>query len=71
MKSIRTLREERGWTQLDLAMRLGVRPETISLWERGKHEPRASQFRELARLFGVRMEEITLDEGPRDERNEL
>jgi transcriptional regulator with XRE-family HTH domain len=69
VKNIRTLREGRGWTQLDLAMRLGVRPETISLWERGKHEPRASQFRELAKLFSVCMEEIALGEGTGGEGN--
>ena len=60
MKTIRTLREERDWTQLQLAIELGVRPETISLWERGNHEPRTSQFRDLARLLGVSMEEIAL-----------
>ncbi len=55
---IRRLREERGWTQLELAYRLGVTPVTIYNWERGRTEPRVSQFRQLARLFGVRMDAI-------------
>ena len=65
---IRRLREERGWTQLELAYRLGVTPVTIYNWERGRTEPRASQFRQLARLLGVSMDDITLDrEDPRIE----
>ena len=60
MRTIRQLREERGWTQLELAYRLGVTPVTIYNWERGRTEPRVSQFRQLARLFGVSMDEIAL-----------
>ncbi len=62
MRSIRQLREERGWTQLELAYRLGVTPVTIYNWERGRTEPRVSQFRQLARLFGVSMDDIALEE---------
>ena len=63
MKTIRALREERGWTQLELANRLKVTPATVYNWERGRYEPRASQFREIARLFDVPMERIELVEG--------
>jgi transcriptional regulator with XRE-family HTH domain len=58
---IRRLREERGWTQLELAYRLRVTPVTIYNWERGRTEPRVSQFRQLARLFGVGMDDIALE----------
>ena len=61
MKTIRQLREERGWTQLQLAIQLGVTPVTIYNWERGKSEPRVSQFRQLARLFGVSMDDMALE----------
>ena len=60
MATIRQLREERGWTQLHLAIQLGVTPVTIYNWERGKSEPRMTQFRQLARLFGVSMDDLTL-----------
>ncbi len=59
-KTIRQLREERGWTQLELANRLGVTPATIYTWERDRNEPRASQFRKLADLFGVPMDAIEI-----------
>lgn len=58
MKTIKELREERGWTQFDLAVKLGVTPTTISAWERGMYEPRASQLRALAGLFEVPMDQI-------------
>ena len=60
MKTIKDFRDERGWTQLDLANQLGVTPSTIYNWERGRFEPRVSQLRELARLFGVKMDDIDL-----------
>lgn len=60
MKTIRELREKRGWTRLELAMRLGVTPGTIYNWERGTNEPKATQFRALAEALGVPMESIDL-----------
>lgn len=64
MKSIRQLREERGWRQLDLANKLDVVPATVYNWERGTHEPKASQLRALAEVFGVSMDEIELGDKP-------
>ncbi len=62
MKTIRQLREEQGWTQLELANRIGVTPGTVYSWEKGKFEPRASQLRALALAFGVKMDDIELEE---------
>jgi transcriptional regulator with XRE-family HTH domain len=62
VKSIRQLREEQGWTQLELANRIGVTPGTVYSWERGKFEPRASQLRALALAFGVSMDDIELED---------
>ena len=58
VKTIKEFREAAGWTQLELAVKIGVTPTTISAWERGMYEPRASQLRALAEAFGVRMDEI-------------
>ena len=58
MRTIRELRQERGWTQLELANAIGVTPVTVFNWERGRHEPKASQLRALARAFGVSMDEV-------------
>lgn len=58
MQTIKELRERNGMTQRDLASRIDVTTTTISAWERGMYEPRASQLRELARVFGVSMDAI-------------
>lgn len=63
MRTIKELREERGWTQLDLANHVGVTPSTVYNWERGKFEPRYSQLRLLALAFGVAMDDILPWEG--------
>ena len=62
MKSIRELRTERGWTQLELANEIGVTPSAVYTWESGRNEPRIQQLRDLARVFGVRMDEIEIVE---------
>jgi len=58
MRTIRELREERGWTQLELAYKAGVTPATIYNWEAGRNEPKASQLRKLAQVFAVSMDVI-------------
>jgi putative transcriptional regulator len=60
VRTIRELREERRWTQLQLANLLKVTPVTVYNWERGKYEPSASMFRQIARVFGMSMDEIRL-----------
>lgn len=64
MKTIRQLREERGWTQLELANRLGVVPSTVYNWERGRVEPKVSQLRAMAREFEISSDDIELVEDP-------
>jgi transcriptional regulator with XRE-family HTH domain len=60
LETIRQARERRGWTQLQVAIQLGLTPVTIYNWERGRSEPRVSQFRLLARLLGVSMDDLAL-----------
>ena len=60
MKTIRQLRQDRGWTQLELAYKLGVTPLTIQNWERGRYEPSASRLRKIAEVFGVSMDEVEI-----------
>lgn len=62
--TIRELREKRGWSQFELAVMVGVRPQTVLNWEHGRREPRASQFIQLGRVFEVPLESIVLVEAP-------
>ena len=60
-KTLRQLREERGWSRLDVAVRLGVHLTMIYRWERGLRVPPAQRLNSLARLFGVSVREIALE----------
>ena len=61
-KTIRQLRDERGWSQFELAVKIGVTPQTVLNWEHGRREPKASQFKLLGLVFGVPLEQIDLAE---------
>ena len=65
MKTIRQLRQERDWTQFDLAERLGVSVASISNWERGLAVPRWNHLRAMVLLFGISVEDIAL--GPAEQ----
>ncbi len=51
MKTLRQLREERAWSQRDLAIRLGVSPQSVFKWEHGLAVPNETNRYRLALLF--------------------
>jgi len=59
---LRVLRAEREWSQGDLAKRLEVSRQSVNAIETGKFDPSLPLAFKLARLFGMRIEEIFLDE---------
>ncbi len=67
-RAIRQLRQDRGWTQMDLARRLGVDQGAISNWERGQRRPYRRHQQRLADLFGVSVEAIAF--GPAEQPQE-
>ncbi|MCL2556013.1 MAG: helix-turn-helix transcriptional regulator [Firmicutes bacterium] len=48
---IRELREEKGWTQMQLAKEIGVNRRSISEYERGRVEPSIQTIKALCKLF--------------------
>jgi len=56
------LRAERGWTQADLALRIGVSRQTINAIETGKFDPSLPVAFRLARLFDLTIEGIFTDD---------
>ena len=56
--SLRALRAERGWSQADLAERVGVSRQTINFIETGRYDPSLPLAFKLARLFRKSIEEI-------------
>ena len=71
MQTIRELRESKGMTQLELAVAVGVTPSTVYNWERGRSQPQVGQFREVARVLGVSMDDIELVAPAEDRPKEL
>ena len=60
-KTLRQLRQERGWSQVTLGVQVGVTGRTISNWERGLTRPTRGHQQVLAQLLGVRVEAITFE----------
>lgn len=50
---IKALRMARGWTQADLARRLGITRNGVNSWEQGLSMPSPAFLVELARVFSV------------------
>jgi len=55
---IRDLRAERGWTQQDLAGRIGVSRQTVNAIETGKYDPSLPVAFRLAAAFGLAIEAL-------------
>ncbi len=58
LSRIRELREQRGWSQGELAERLDVSRQTVNAIETGKYDPSLPLAFRLARLFGEPIEAI-------------
>jgi transcriptional regulator with XRE-family HTH domain len=68
MTTIRQLRQDQGWTQFELALRVGVQPQAVYLWESGRRMPQVPQLRRLGQLFGICSDAIVLIEPPLEAR---
>lgn len=55
---IKELRARLNLTQLDLALRVGVRRETIVFLEKGKYNPSLKLAYDIAQVFNLRIEEV-------------
>lgn len=60
---LRVLRAEREWSQAALAERLGVSRQTVNAVENGKYDPSLPLAFGIARVFGLRIEEIFEPDG--------
>jgi len=52
-KRINEMRESHGWTDQDLAERVGTSKASISRWENGLFMPKSEDIKKLAVIFGV------------------
>jgi putative transcriptional regulator len=59
---LRVLRAELGWSQADLAERLGVSRQSVNAIETGRYDPSLPLAFKLARLFDRPIEAIFQDQ---------
>jgi putative transcriptional regulator len=55
---LKVLRAERDWSQAELAERLAVSRQTVNALETGKYDPSLPLAFKIARLFGLRIEDV-------------
>ncbi len=59
---LRVLRAEKGWSQGELARLLGVSRQTINAVETDKYDPSLPLALRMAKVFGVPVDAIFLDD---------
>jgi putative transcriptional regulator len=55
---LRVLRAERGWSQAELAERIGVSRQAVNALETDKHDPSLGLAFRIAAVFGLAVEEV-------------
>lgn len=61
------LRKEHGFSQEDLAAKIGISRQSVSKWERAEASPDTDNLIALARLYGVSLDELLLSESGSEE----
>lgn len=56
--NLRNLRTERGWSQGELARKLGVSRQSVNAIETGKYDPSLPLAFRIAAVFGQRIDQI-------------
>lgn len=59
---VRERREQKGWSQGELARRLGVSRQTINAVETDKYDPSLPLALRMARLFDVPVPDLFIDD---------
>ena len=59
--TVKQYREGAGWSQGELARRLGVSRQTINAVETDKYDPSLPLALRMARLFGVAVPDLFID----------
>ena len=58
-KRLKQVREENGFSQNEIAERLGKNQNTISSWETGRTQPKLKELHSLCNLYGCTYEYLT------------
>ncbi|MDD4566135.1 MAG: helix-turn-helix transcriptional regulator [Eubacteriales bacterium] len=63
---LRKERISRDWTQIDVAEKLGVSPQVVCDWEKGRRFPRRPVLLKLERLFGLSHQQLFAPDADED-----
>lgn len=63
---IKTLRKEKGLTQIQFAQQFNVANGTVGMWETGKREPDFETTQRIADFFGVSVDYLLGREGQKE-----
>lgn len=63
LSAITAYREERGWTEYQLAERSGLPQSTISSWYRKKMVPTIPSLEKICIAFGITLSQLFAEEG--------
>lgn len=64
--SVKPYRLARGWSQEELAERIGIRRQAVYDIESGRYLPNTAVALRLARIFGCRVEDLFVERTPRE-----
>lgn len=53
------MRKQRGWTQMDVSIKSGINPKTLSSYENGRTEPSLGEVRKLCDIFDCSISQLT------------
>ena len=53
------MRKSRGWTQIDLSVKAGINPKTLSSYENGRTEPNLGEVVKLCKVFDCSIAYLT------------
>lgn len=62
LNRVKEFREGSGWSQGELARRLGVSRQTINAVETDKYDPSLPLALRMAKLFGINVPDLFIDE---------
>lgn len=57
---LKKLRQDMGWSQVDLADRIGVSGSVVSMYENGQREPARDTLAKIARELNISMDALVL-----------
>ena len=68
--NIKFLRKEKGFTQADLAERIGVKRSLIGAYEEHRAEPKIETIQKIAYLFSITLDELINQDLSKGERSQ-